>query len=91
MAAIDSKKACKSLQKKGFTKRNGPDRYFELWIDGVLVLHTYVSHNDQDINEYLIHKMSFQCKLDKREFLNLINCPLSKESYLDILKGKGMY
>jgi hypothetical protein len=42
------------------------------------------------LENHLIKQMSVQCHLDKNEFLDLSNCPLSKEDYFDILDKKGL-
>ena len=34
--------------------------------------------------------MKRQCKLEKNEFLDLANCPLSAENYFEILKRNGV-
>jgi hypothetical protein len=86
---LASDKVCKSLKKKGFVENNTHHKYFELFYKGKLILHTKVSHNGQDINDYLISQMKNQCMLEKKQFLDLINCPLSKEKYIEILKSKG--
>jgi hypothetical protein len=87
---LDSGKVCKSLKKKGFVQSNGDHKYYELFHEGKMILHTKVSHNGQDINDYLIGQMKNQCMIEKKEFLDLINCPLSKEDYLALLKEKGL-
>ena len=55
-----------------------------------LVCYTKISHGNKDIGNFLIKQMSFQCHLDKNDFMDLSNCPLSKEDYLAILKEKGL-
>lgn len=87
--ALDSKKVCKSLIKKGFVEEQGDHRYFNLIHEGKQILHTKVSHNNQDINEYLIAQMKRQCHLEKKDFLDLINCPLTHDNYIKKLKEKG--
>jgi hypothetical protein len=91
MAGLNPKVVQKSLKKKGFKVSNGADKYFEFCHNGKFILHTYTSHGtSHDIGDYLIHKMAFQCKLDKKDFLDLVNCPMDKEKYIGILEKKGV-
>lgn len=91
MAAISTKETVKNLRKKGFVEVAGDHRYLELVHKGRVILHTKVSHGSKkDIDDYLIKQMSYQCKLDKKQFLDLARCPLSKEAYLDLLKQQGL-
>jgi predicted RNA binding protein YcfA (HicA-like mRNA interferase family) len=86
---LKSDKVCKNLKKKGFVECNTHHKYYEFVHEGKVILHTKVSHNGQDINDYLISQMKSQCMLSKQEFLDLVNCPLSLEEYVKILKNKG--
>jgi len=89
MAALDSKTTQRNLRKKGFIDSPGDHKRLELFINNKFILHTKVSHNNEDIDDYLIKQMSVQCKLDKNQFIELAKCPLSKEEYFKILKTKG--
>jgi predicted RNA binding protein YcfA (HicA-like mRNA interferase family) len=91
MAVLDAKKAYKNLKSKGFI--DAPDRsddhkYLELYQDDRLILYTKISHGEKDLGSFLIRQMSHQCKLSKSEFMDLANCPLSEQAYLQILKDK---
>jgi hypothetical protein len=93
MSALDAKKTYQNLKKKGFvdsTRKSVDHKYLELFHEGKYVTHTKISHNSGDLDNYLIKQMAVQCKLDKREFLDLANCPLSEEDYLSILDKKGL-
>jgi hypothetical protein len=93
MSALDPIKTYKNLKKKGFvdsTTKSDDHKYLEFTYNGKHVLHTKLSHNKKDIDDYLIRQMSTQCKLSKSEFLDLVNCPLSKEGFIEILENKGL-
>ncbi len=93
MAVLNAKRTEKNLKKKGFIEaiNKSPDHIrLELYDQGKLILATKLSHNGQDLNDYLIKQMSVQCKLDKEEFKNLALCPLSQEDYFVILAEKGL-
>lgn len=93
MSVLDSKKTYKNLKKKGFidsTNKSDDHKYLELFYEKKLVCYTKISHGNSDIGNYLIKQMSVQCHLDTREFIDLSNCPLSKEDYFKILEKKGL-
>ena len=90
MATLKVRKILNSLEKKGFAPSQGDHTFLILYVNGKKTsIHTKVSHGDSEINGYLINQMSIQLKLEKNRFLDLVNCPLSLESYLEILKGQG--
>lgn len=93
MSVLDPDKTYKNLKKKGFidSKTKSIDhKRLEFFYDKKLVLSTKLSHNNKDIGNYLIHQMSFQCHLDKNDFMDLAKCPLSKEDFIQILEQKGV-
>lgn len=90
MASLNSKKTVKNLLSKGFAKARGDHQFLEFWYNGRYVLQTFCSHNSQDINDHLIMMMKNQCRLDKEDFLDLANCPLSREGYITKLVERGM-
>ncbi|MBW0179189.1 hypothetical protein [Sediminibacterium sp.] len=90
MAIIDSKKARQSLLKKGFRLSDGDHHFYLYYYNGKVVAKTKISHNDQEINDWLISKMHKQCQISKSDFFDLINCPLDEEGYIEILKNKGL-
>lgn len=93
MSVLNPKKTYRNLKKKGFcdAKNKSDDhKYLELFHNNKLVLYTKLSHGNEDIRNPLIRKMSFQCQLSKSEFIDLANCPLTKEKYFEILKEKDL-
>lgn len=82
---LDAKKALKSLKKKGFSIYNGDHKFLEYHYAGKLVLHTKISHGENELNDYLIAQMSKQCKLSKSDFSDLVECPLSADEYIQKL------
>lgn len=47
---------------------------------------TKVSHGHKEISDPILGQMARQCKLARRDFLNLIDCSLSQSGYEEILK-----
>ncbi len=91
MAAYDSKKISSSLKKKGFAEVDyRADRKYYLILNGKKVgIHTFVSHGTKEYGECLIGEMKKQLRLSKKEFIDLIDCPMTKEDYIRILIKKG--
>lgn len=91
---LDKGKAYKNLKKKGFidsTNKSVDHKYLEFYHNGKLVLYTKVSHGSKvDLEDYLIKQMSTQCKLNKHDFADLVNCPMSEKQYLKKLEEQGL-
>ena len=93
MSVLDPQKTYKNLKKKGFVdspNKSVDHKYLELFHNGKFVLSTKISHGNKDLGDHLIKQMSVQCHLNKNEFMDLSNCPLSKEDYFDILDKLGL-
>ena len=90
---FDKNKTYQNLLKKGFSEfPKGDHIVLEYWVDGKIIAHTKLSHGSKkDLDSYLIRQMSTQCKLTKKEFADLVNCPLSAEAYRDKLQEKGLF
>ena len=88
---IKSDRAYKSLIKKGFIDAPGDHTFLEFYYNDKLFVRTKISHGaTHDLNDFLIGKMANQCKLDKRDFADLVNCPLSAEGYVNKLIKAGI-
>lgn len=93
MSVLDPQKTYKNLKKKGFTdavNKSKDHKRLEFYHEGKFVLHTKISHGNSEIDNYLIKQMSVQCKLSKTEFMDLANCPMSKDEYLKILQNSKL-
>lgn len=91
---LEKKKVYKNLKKKGFvdaTTKSDDHLYLEFSFEGKKYFKTKLSHGSKkDLDSFLIKQMSTQCKLSKEDFADLVNCPLSQEDYIKILKEKGI-
>ena len=86
-----SQKVEKSLKRKGFKEEPRDHKYFVFYNNGKKTrIKTKVSHCGQEINDYLIDQMKKQLHLNKSQFEDLINCPLSEEDYKAILKAQNI-
>jgi predicted RNA binding protein YcfA (HicA-like mRNA interferase family) len=90
LATLKARKVLKGLEKKGFVQAEGDHTFLIFCVNGKKTsIHTKVSHGTNEINDYLINKMSIQVKLERKKFLDLVNCPLSLGRYLEELKAQG--
>jgi hypothetical protein len=84
------KVAASALRKKGFEENKDSDHVrYHLVFDGVRTgISTYMSHGERELAQFHESMMAKQLKVTKREFLNLIECPLSREGYLALLRER---
>jgi hypothetical protein len=90
MPVLDAKKTYQNLLSKGFKSAAGDHKYLEYYFNDKVIFHTKISHGEKDLQDFHIGMMKRQCKLEKSEFLDLANCPLSAERYFEILKKNGV-
>lgn len=88
---LDAKKTLKNLRKKGFMVVDGDHKFLEFYHNNKLILHTKISHEEKDLNDFLISQMSKQCKISKPDFINLANCPLSQKAYVELLRSQSEF
>ena len=81
-----------ALVRKGFAAAEGDHPYYIYHTaDGRKTLaKTKVSHSGKDIADPILGMMARQCKLTAPQFRNLVDCPLSREAYEDILREQGL-
>ncbi len=80
-----------SLQNKGFKAELGNHIFlcFETTNGNETNIWTKISHGKSEYDDNLLALVAKQLKLSKKQLLDLVNCPLSREDYEDILKQKG--
>jgi len=78
-----------ALRNKGFEQTEGDHHFFVyLTIEGKkTAVRTKTSHTPKmkDIPDNLLSQMAKQCKLSKDDFFRLLDCPLSREDYEELL------
>lgn len=83
------KKECKRIFKKLDLKvRSTGHNYGWLIVNGKKILRVHYSHGKGDIPSKVTNKIRGQLKLSREDFKVLIDCPLSYEGYIKILKQK---
>lgn len=86
MKTAKTKDLERSLIKKGFLKEDGDHHYYHLYVDDKkTTVFTKLSHSKSEVDEFILKMMAKQVKLNKKQFEDLINCPLSYEDYIKIL------
>ncbi len=90
MAVLDAKKTYQNLLSKGFKATKGDHKFLEYYFNGKFILYTKISHGEKELQDFHIGMMKRQCKLEKGEFIDLANCPLSETEYQEILKKNGI-
>jgi len=85
-------KIIKSLKKKGFRhERDSDHEFYFLYInDKKTIINTHVSFGNNQVDDDLCSVMGRQIKISLRQFKDLINCPLSRDKYIQILEEKNI-
>ncbi|MCP5108722.1 MAG: hypothetical protein GY950_35380 [bacterium] len=79
----------KIFQKLDLEVRTTGHIYGWLVADGKKILRVHYSFGKGNIPAKITEKIRSQLKVDQQNFKDLIKCPLSKDSYLEIIKKKG--
>lgn len=89
MASRKPREVREGLEKKGFAVSNVDHKRYVLFVGGEKTkIRTKVSHGSKsEIGDPLLSVMARQVRLRKIEFLNLIDCPMSQNDYLGILRA----
>ena len=85
-----AKDVAAGLEKKGFHRDNSKDVHYRLFIDGEkTIIYTMISHGEKEIHDGLLGTMARQVKLPRKQFNDLIDCPLAFDEYVNILRKAG--
>lgn len=83
-----------SLLSKGFENKSGDHRFliYHSMEGKKTTARTKTSHTPKmkDVADGLLGQMAKQCKLTKKDFLDLVDCPLSREAYEGKLKEQSL-
>jgi hypothetical protein len=82
-----AKEVSASLSSKGFREdRKRDHRYYFFYHDGKKSsIYTKISHNADEIDDYLCSAMSRQIKLTRAQFKDFVECPLKADEYLRLM------
>lgn len=91
MAAIKTRNIRRALMKKGFLTSQTHHELFYYAIKGKkTAIRTRLSHGAKEYDDYLLGQMAVQLKLEKMEFLSLVDCSLTGDGYFRLLKKRGL-
>ncbi len=86
----DARDVIAGLERKGFQRKENDHTFLHLWVDGKKTpVYTKVSHGEREIGDKLLAMMARQTRLVRRDFLNLVDCPLKFDEYVAILRKDG--
>lgn len=90
MATRKPKELKQGLKNKGFKESNQDHKFYFLYIDGKRTpIKTKVSHGSKEYGDGLLIAMKHQVRLDtKQQFLDLVDCDMTKEEYIQFLIEK---
>ncbi|HEY63607.1 MAG TPA: hypothetical protein G4O02_03450 [Caldilineae bacterium] len=87
MAVLKTRQVDHALVNKlGFEKTETHHHVYRLWIGGKLVVRTYISHGGRELSRYHVSQMAKQMRLRTAEFIDAVQCPLTREDYYRILR-----
>ena len=91
---IEKRDVESNLPRKGFERDNSRQHhiYFNHRHDGKYTgAFTYTSHSIKSIGDTIISRMKQELRLNSaRQVADLVNCPISSEEYVEILKSRGV-
>lgn len=81
-----------ALQAKGFRRKEGDHHFFHYFnLAGLkTAVFTKTSHNEKQIVDSLLSLMARQCRLTKKLFADLLDCPLDQAGFEAELRKQGI-
>ena len=91
MKPCKTKKMKAALEKKGFVGREGDHTFFVLHVDGKKTgIRTKISHGCSEYGAPLLGLVAKELALTNKELGSFLDCPLTEEEYVNLLKLRGM-
>lgn len=87
---ITKKEAYKIFNKLELEMRSTGHNYGWLIYNKKKILRVHYSHGKGDLPGRVTDKVRSQLRLSQKDFKELIDCSLTREEYLNILKEKGL-
>jgi len=88
LATRRAKVVADALVRKGMVREDSHHVMFVKTLEGVATLVTRMSHESHEIDENLAARMAKQCCLFLREFWRLVDCPLRREEWDDLVRQR---
>jgi hypothetical protein len=81
---FNCRKVSGALKRKGFRTSSGKHVIYTFYYHGICQsVITHMSHNNQELDDYLLGEMAEQLSLSKNEFRELIECTFSEEDLIE--------
>ena len=80
----------RAWEKLGMEIKDSRDRHARFYEGGKLILWTKRSMGSGKLDGKIPHMIRQQMKLNEEQFARLIQCPLKRPEYVQILKEKGL-
>lgn len=91
MAKYKTKTIEASLLKKGFQEINTHHKRYIYYVNGEKTgITTFISHGIKEYGDILLSKMRNQLKLSRKQFDDLVMCPLTKEELYKIYSDNDL-
>lgn len=83
-----TKEVIAALGRKGFERSSNKHKKFQyVTLAGKKTdVRTFVSHSSKTLSASMLNAMARECALSTGQFLNLVDCPLSREEYEKIIE-----
>ena len=89
MSTLKARRVDKALTTKlEFERHDSHHRIYRLYLDGQLAARTFISHDQRELTNFHIGQVAKQMRLSRREFLDAVECPLSREAYYDLVRER---
>jgi hypothetical protein len=89
MATRKAREIKAGLVKKGFKTTQRDHTYLFLYVgDRKSRIHTKISHGIKEYGDNLLSLVARELKISPKQLDDLLDCPLSYESYLSVLKER---
>ena len=90
LAACFAAVACWQAAHSSTPQKDEDAELYRLFVDGKNTgIRTKISHGEKEIRDGLLGQMAKQTKLVKKEFLDLVDCPMTLERFLELLRERG--
>lgn len=92
MSKLKHKSIRSGLLKKGFKQSQKDHTVFIFYYQDLPTgIWTMISHGGgKEVGDSLIHRMSIQLKLTKKQFVELVECKMSRECYITELEKQNI-
>lgn len=89
MTTLPARKVATALSGKfAFEVEDSHHRIYRLFLDGQLVVRTFMSHGARELSDFHIQKMVQQMRLSRKEFLAAIECTLDQDAYYALVQER---